>query len=158
MSLHKKAFTITELLIVIVIIGILASIGIMSYNVFQEDTRDSRRTANVQVIASSLEKYYETNGEYPSCAALTATPSAVAINTLKGIDYAVLKAPDASSGVENSIVCTDIANSSSPAYRTDSYSYLGSGPACSSGTACTSWVIKYQEERSGSFKEVRSKY
>lgn len=62
----KSGFTLVELLIVIVIIGILASIGLGSFNTAQMKSRDSKRKTNLQQIANALEIYYNDKGKYPA--------------------------------------------------------------------------------------------
>lgn len=62
---YKKGFTIVELLIVIVVISILATISIVAYNGVQERARDSQRRGDVQAIVKALELYYIDNGRYP---------------------------------------------------------------------------------------------
>ncbi len=62
----QKGFTIVELLIVIVVIGILASITIVSYNGVQARAKDSRRLNDTQVIVGALQLYYAENGVYPT--------------------------------------------------------------------------------------------
>lgn len=72
---HQKqvGFTIVELLIVIVVIGILAAITIVAYNGVQGRARDTQRVADMQNIVKALELYKTTNGVYPSP---VATPNA----------------------------------------------------------------------------------
>lgn len=66
-SLRKqKGFTIVELLIVIVVIAILATISIVMYRGIQERGRDSQRESDVAVITKALEMYYIDNGRYPA--------------------------------------------------------------------------------------------
>src|SRR5690606_38904995 len=57
MSIHKthKAFTIVELLIVIVVIGILASNGIVSYNGIQDRATSTSLKVDLQNVAKGLE-------------------------------------------------------------------------------------------------------
>lgn len=64
---HKSAngFTIVELLIVIVIIGILAALVLTTFSNIQQQARDSKRRTDVQAIAKALELYYADNGQYP---------------------------------------------------------------------------------------------
>jgi prepilin-type N-terminal cleavage/methylation domain-containing protein len=64
---HKQqtGFTIVELLIVIVVIGILAAITIVAYNGIQGRARDSARIAKLKSIAKSIELYKIDNGQYP---------------------------------------------------------------------------------------------
>ena len=61
----QAGFTIVELLIVIVVIGILASITIVAYNGIQQRGRDAQRRSDVATIAKALELYYLDNGAYP---------------------------------------------------------------------------------------------
>lgn len=67
----KSGFTIVEILIVIVVIGILASISIVAYNGVQSRSRDAKRLSDVQAIQKSLELYKTDRGTYP--AHITAT-------------------------------------------------------------------------------------
>ena len=62
---RKAGFTIVELLIVIVVIGILAAIKIVAYNGIQVRARDNARIAKIQNIAKSIELYRVDNGRYP---------------------------------------------------------------------------------------------
>jgi prepilin-type N-terminal cleavage/methylation domain-containing protein len=54
---HRFGFTIVELLVVIVVIGILASIIAVSYNRAQAETRDAKRTADLQAISDAITAY-----------------------------------------------------------------------------------------------------
>ena len=62
----QRGFTIVELLIVIVVIGILAAITIVAYNGVQGRARDTQRVQNMQSIVKALELYKIANGIYPS--------------------------------------------------------------------------------------------
>jgi prepilin-type N-terminal cleavage/methylation domain-containing protein len=62
-----KGFSLLELLIVIAIIGILVSVGVVSYSTAQKKSRDSRRMSDVKAVQSAFEQYYaDNNGSYPS--------------------------------------------------------------------------------------------
>jgi len=60
MSKSTNGFTIVELLIAIVVIGILASVTVVAYS------GDSIRDQDIKSIAKALEMYYVDNGQYPS--------------------------------------------------------------------------------------------
>jgi len=62
----KKAFTLTELVAVIVIMGLLA--GVITPQIVKtiEKGRDSRRIADIDSLASALQIYHMDNGVYPS--------------------------------------------------------------------------------------------
>jgi len=64
----KSGFTIVELLIVIVVIGILAAITIVAYNGFQARANDSRRLQDAANIQKALALYKVQNGIYPATA------------------------------------------------------------------------------------------
>lgn len=84
----KKAngFTIVELLIVVVIIGILTSIGLLAYNNVTAKARDAQRNQDMKTIAKALELYYINSGEFPNsqCGAGSnpACPNPKKINTV----------------------------------------------------------------------------
>lgn len=62
----SKAFTLVELLVVISIIGILASIGLVSFRTAQARSRDAQRKSDLKEIGSALELYYSDYGQYPN--------------------------------------------------------------------------------------------
>lgn len=64
-----RGFTLVELLVVISIIGILASIVTVNANVARRLSRDSKRKADIQNVAGALELYRATNRTYPKAPA-----------------------------------------------------------------------------------------
>lgn len=58
-------FTIVELLIVIVVIAILASISVVAYNGIQERARFSSMRSDIASINKAIQLYYADNGSYP---------------------------------------------------------------------------------------------
>ncbi len=70
-----KGFTIVELLIVIVVIGILAAITIVAYNGIQNRARTSSAQATATTVVKKAEAYNALEGSYPTVAQLeAATP------------------------------------------------------------------------------------
>ncbi len=61
-----KAFTLVELLVVMAIIGILASLAVGNFRSVQARGRDAQRKSDLKQIAHSLELYYGDYGQYPS--------------------------------------------------------------------------------------------
>lgn len=66
-----RGFTIVELLIVIVVIGVLAAITIVAYSQVQASARDSSRKSAVATIIKALDMYYTDNGRYPASSGST---------------------------------------------------------------------------------------
>lgn len=64
-KLFSRGFTIVELLIVIVVIGILAAISMVSYTGVQNRARDAQRLSDMRTITTALERYKIDHGEYP---------------------------------------------------------------------------------------------
>lgn len=63
----QKGFTIVELLIVIVVIGILAAITIVAFNGVQNRANNTRVTSIVRTYVSALKAYAAVNsGNYPA--------------------------------------------------------------------------------------------
>jgi prepilin-type N-terminal cleavage/methylation domain-containing protein len=137
-----SGFTIVELLVVIAIIGVLISISILPFSKLQANARDSQRTSKITVVAESLEKYYDKNGEYPNCTDMTQSAETVASTTLAGIDSRNLSAPNASSGA-NSFVCDD------PSPSTDDFSYIGGG---------SQYTLEYRSEKTGEIISYDSRH
>lgn len=69
MRKSTSGFTIVEIVTVIVIIGILASITLVLYSQSQKSSRDNTRRVQVKSIMTALQSYYNDNGEYPVCPA-----------------------------------------------------------------------------------------
>ncbi len=61
----RKAFTLIEMLIVVAIIGILASAIMVGLGPAQQKGRDARRESDLRQIQNALELYYSKNGYYP---------------------------------------------------------------------------------------------
>ncbi len=61
----KAGFTIVELLIVIVVIAVLASISVVAYNGIQQRSRNAKELAAVKMYLKALHAYALDNGAYP---------------------------------------------------------------------------------------------
>ena len=151
-TVKSQGFTLIELIVVIAVIGILATISAIGFGRFQADSRDARRASSASAIAEALEKYYDTNGEYPSCADLKATN--VGTTTLRGIDSGTLLTPTPEPSVTNSIKCNSDGNVLTT-NGTDFFEYIGDGSVdCKTGSSCVEFSLKYKSESSNEIKTI----
>lgn len=90
----ERGFTIVELLIVIVVIGILAAIVIVAYNGVQKRANASAAQSAGNTLQKKAEAYNADQGKYPVS---TANFNAVETSTLVGSGLS-LGTPDATNG------------------------------------------------------------
>jgi len=62
---NQSAFTLIEMLVVIIILGILALIIIPQITVSTEDANLNILTTNLRIMRSAIELYYHEHGAYP---------------------------------------------------------------------------------------------
>ena len=73
---HNKGFTLIEMLVVISLIGILATLALVSFGVSQKQARDSARKSDLKQYQTSVENYANlNNGIYPIYTTPTTIPS-----------------------------------------------------------------------------------
>ncbi len=137
----QKGFTIIELLIVIAIIAILATIVLVTYNGAQAKARDSKRVSDINSIQTKLEEYYNENGSYPA-----------AVNTtdIKGLDAGALKDPRGNA-LSNTGPSADAAAATTAAAvdaTTHNYAYSAYPATCTTAANdCTGFVLKSYIEK-----------
>ena len=63
---NQKGFTLVELMVVMVILGILAALGLGSFRSSQMKGRDNQRKGELRSVAAAFELYYNDYGTYPN--------------------------------------------------------------------------------------------
>lgn len=144
MTLNRKqqGFTIVELLIVIVVIGILAALVITTFTGIQQKARNTERTTDIKAIHGQVEAYYASNGRYPTLANLN-DANWRALN-MKGLDSEALKDPK---GAASTLAATPAANV---------FSYAVTPGTCDNGAAgdCTGYTLTATLEGGGTFTKA----
>lgn len=84
---QDKGFTIIELLVAIVVVGILAGITIVSYTGIQQRSRDTERSGHIAQIQIAIDKYYADNSQYPLVCAADDTPCDASLLATPLSDY-----------------------------------------------------------------------
>ena len=120
----QSGFTIVELLIVIIVIGILAALVITTYSGVQAKARDTKRQTDIGALYSQLEAYYAQNGGYPAFVDMNS--STWRTTNMKGLDAAALCDPQAAA-------TTNCALVTAPAAKSYAYAVLQADGT----TACT---------------------
>lgn len=157
-QISSKGFTIVELLIVIVVIGILAALVLNALSGAQAKARDAERASDIRVLASQLEVWYQLNGYYPSNAKWIqnegsgtysqANAEAWAQTNFPGIDVNALRSPGNASQTITQIV--NVSTQLPVSYDKDKYYYSplnSGGTACSAvGTKCIGFNLYYGTE------------
>lgn len=62
----KRGFTIPELLIIIVVLGILASIAALSYRASRNESVENAVSADLKLAAGAMEQHRNFNDVYPN--------------------------------------------------------------------------------------------
>lgn len=144
----QKGFTIVELLIVIVVIGILAGLVITTYNGIQQNARNKERVTDIKALKGQLEAYYAKAGYYPTSglqASATTGLGAVSADNItfinaemKGLDDEALRDPtDTNATFELGTTAT-----------ANLYAYVATPAGCTAGL-CTGYTLSYFEEGAG---------
>jgi prepilin-type N-terminal cleavage/methylation domain-containing protein len=149
-SLKRKqsGFTIVELLIVIVVIGILAALVVTTFSGIQRKARNTERETDIKAIHGQLEAYFSQNNSYPALAEINdstwrndgTTPQ------MKSLDGEALKDPKGSAE-------TLSASSSATSYGYAPTNETG-GACTTAANDCTKYTLQADLEGGGNFTKT----
>lgn len=139
----QKGFTIVELLIVIVVIGILAALVITTYGGIQGKARDSERQSDLQALQTQIEAFYANNNYYPTLSDLnsstwrngdgtTANPA-----NMKNLDEAALQDPSETS---SAVTAGPLSGTAASDTNKNVYGYVPSPDGCTD-QSCTGYTL-----------------
>ena len=84
---HKKGFTLIELMVTVSLVAILASTVIMSFGPAREQARNAQRQTDLRTMEAALALYFQKYGQYPAgCNGATTVGSPVWSGQV-GTDY-----------------------------------------------------------------------
>jgi general secretion pathway protein G len=111
-DLRKDGFTIVELLIVIVVIGILAGLVFVQFNNVQGRARDSERKADIRLIESKLAEHRADSSAYPAALSdLTDTPADALAGPTSGETYTYVATPSGCTTAANDCIGYTLSSS-----------------------------------------------
>lgn len=148
-SLKRKesGFTIVELLIVIVVIGILAAIVVTTFTGVQKKGRDADRKSDVNAIYSQVEVYFAENAKYPTLANLQDATWRSA--NVKGLSSAAITAPGQTEDADGTLVASN--------GTINDYQYTVTPSGCdNTATDCTGFTLTSVLESGGTFVKTGS--
>ena len=158
MTLHRKqqGFTIVELLIVIVVIGILAALVVTTFSGIQQKGRNTERQTDINAVHSQVEAYYAQNGRYPTLTDMNTATFRSA--NLKGLDEAAIKDPKWTTGAScvASGAVTFSATAASNCYSYAVFADDGTTACDNSATECQKYTLTATNEPNTTTYEKKS--
>lgn len=93
---NQRGFTVVELVIVVVFIGVLGTLVVKNFVSVRQKDRDNQRELSIKAIHRQLEAYYAQDLRYPSLANLN--DPAWRTSNIKSLDPDLLKDPQDNTG------------------------------------------------------------
>ena len=71
----KKGFTLVELILVVVIIGVLVGLALLAFGTPGENAKHARIRSDIETLSTATQKYYADTGSWPAQSELTSSDS-----------------------------------------------------------------------------------
>ena len=151
---NQRGFTIVELLIVIVVIGILAALVITTFTGIQQKARNTERNTDVKALHGQVEAYYAQNGRYPTLANLNS--NAWRATNMKGLDTEAIRDPKGTGAGAATSDTAPYQLADTAAANIYSYAVLASDDtACDNSTKdCAKYTLTSTLEGGGTFTKT----
>jgi type II secretion system protein G len=143
---NDQGFTIVELLIVIVVIGILAALVITTFTGIQQRARNTERQTDIKAIHGQVEAYYAQNGRYPTLDNMN--DATFRSTNMKGLDAEALKDPKDTAATPV-LVAAPAAN----VYAYD-VERAGGGTCDNATNDCAEYTLTATNEGGGTFEKT----
>lgn len=148
---NTAGFTIIELLVVVIIIGILGTLVVTTYSGVQVKNRNSDRQAALSILQGKLETYYAQHSKYPTAQELNI--KSWQQTNLKDVSAKDMRDPSWNKDTTDCVVSGNAIFSESPAKNCYSYQVTTSeGSACDNKeTTCAQYTLTAQLEGGGKY-------
>lgn len=154
LKLHKRmqaGFTIIELLIVIAIIGILATLVLTNFQGAQAKGRDTTRKSDINSLYQKLEEYYNENGGYPDGALSTALFPGIDAGALTDADNVAITYTGGF--ITSTTAPTPAPTNTGGEYVYAAYGCTTAGAQSTVGATCTKYTLASYLEREAIYRK-----
>jgi prepilin-type N-terminal cleavage/methylation domain-containing protein len=167
-----RGFTVVELIIVIVIMGVLLAIGVNNFRASQISSRDMERKSDIESLSLYLDIYYNSGTDisvtppfdYPSTLMITTDASSI-FAYLRDIDETIVEAPGIYDPVQTFVKATNNTQTTAGVLPQPTYNTYVYQPIQSDGSLCTldsqdcrKYNLYYRLEADNLVYVARSKY
>ena len=148
LTYKEQGFTVVELIIVIAVIGILATILLIGFSGIQENSRSQTAKANATVLQHKLEAYASIANSFPSAtstAAYTTALNTYGDSSLSTSGFVLGTTLPGADGTTTFIV-NQCSTSPGSGYQIQYYDFNAKAPSSKlitgsiAGTPCASWT------------------
>ena len=153
----QRGFTVVELLIVIVVIGVLVALVMNTFSGTQRRARDTDRAADINALSIQLEAYFNDHDGYPAAVNPDGLLDDAWITTnLKGIDIQATRAYGQSANSLRSGAATTKDEFGYEPQPAGCVSPTDASGAQQSGTTCKSYTLSWWSEDKNAIQPKQS--